>query len=210
MKFRLVEKVTLEEEVLNEKTDIYYELANYLMQDISNNSYTPSGFISHLGESKRQELIDSLTTYVRNKYQLQDSQEISNRVNEIMNAWVVHHINGIHPTSYKDINNRSINIALLDGINLHQEISQKYKEEIVKCVKNIPVQINDDVDKLLLRLLVVCKETGVDAKNILAIDMGGFEEALYGISDKLTKFFTTNYPRTRNDVIYLSDLNLSW
>jgi hypothetical protein len=123
---------------------------------------------------------------------------------------VVHHINGIHPTGYKDINNRSINIALLDGINLHQEISQKYKEEIVKCVKNIPVQINDDVDKLLLRLLVVCKETGVDAKNILAIDMGGFEEALYGIADKLTKFFTTNYPRTRNDVIYLSDLNLSW
>lgn len=210
MKFRLVEDFDLEEEVLNEKTDIYYELANYLMPDISNNSYTPNGFISHLSASKRQELIDALTTYVRNKYQLQNPQDISNKVNEIVNAWVVHHINGIHPNSYKDANNMSTNIALLDGVNLHQEINQKYKEEIVKCVKNIPVQINDDVDKLLLRLLVVCKETQVDVNNILSIDMSGFEEALYGIANKLTQFFITNYPRTCNDVIYLSDLNLSW
>lgn len=210
MKFRLVEELELEEEVLNEKTDIYYELANYLMPDISNNPHNPRGFISHLGEGKRQELVDGLTTYVRNKYKLQDPKEITDRVHEIMNAWVVHHINGIHPDSYKNVNNNSDNIALLDGTNLHEEVTQRYKEEIVKCVQNIPVQVNDDVDKLLLRLLVVCKETQVDVNNILSIDMGGFEEALYGIADKLTQFFITNYPRTRNDVIYLSDLNLSW
>ena len=210
MKFKLVEDMSLSEEILNEKTDIYYELSNYLMPDISNNKHNPRGFISHLGKGKRQELTDGLTAYIRGKYKLQDPKDIADRVHEIMNAWVVHHINGIHPDSYKNSNNNSNNIALIDGINLHEEITQRYKEEIVKYIQNFPVQINDDVDKLLLRLLVVCKETQVDIKNILAIDMGGFEEALYGISDKLTQFFTTNYPRTRNDIIYLSDLNLSW
>lgn len=210
MKFRLVEGISLEEDVLNEKTDIYYELANYLMTDISNNKHNPRGFISHLGNGKKQELIDRLTTYVRNTYKLNNPKDIVDTVNVIMNEWVVHHINGVHPDSYKNTNNKSSNIALLDGVKLHGEITERYKEEISKCVQNIPVQINDDVDKLLLRLLVVCRETGRDPKSILSIDMGGFEEALYGISDKLTQFFNTNYPRTRSDIIYLSDLNLSW
>lgn len=210
MKFTLVEGMELEEEVLNEKTSIYYELANYLMSDISNNTSHPGGFISHLKEWQRRELIDELTIYVRNKYELQDPKEITDKVHEIMNTWVVHHINGIHPDKYKTVNNNSNNLVLLDGTKLHEEVTQRYKEEIVKCVQNLPVQVNDDVDKLLLRLLVVCKETQVDVNDILSIDMSGFEEALYSVANKLTQFFITNYPRTRNDVIYLSDLNLSW
>lgn len=47
-------------------------------------------------------------------------------------------------------------------------------------------------------------------KFTLVEGMGLEEEVLYSVANKLTQFFITNYPRTRNDVIYLSDLNLSW
>lgn len=210
MKFKLVETINTKKSVLNEKTDIYYELSNYLMSDMSNNVYNPRAFISHLGEKKRQELIDGITNYVRTNYKLQDPQQIAVEVNNILTNWVVHHINGVHPDSYLKVDNSSHNIVLLNGQKLHTEVTDNYQAEIVKYTQHLPVLINDDVDKLLLRLIVVCRETGVNVSDILSIDISGFESALYNIPNKLTQYFESNYPRTRPDVIYLSDFNLSW
>lgn len=199
----------LNEDTLQEKTDISYELSNFLLSDISNNSNNPKGYKGILNKKQKDELKLKLFDYVKHNFNLKNDNEVYNQVDYILNNWITHHINGIHRTSKLDTSNSSNNVAFLGSRNLHKDITDDYKSEIVRLTKDINIYGNTDVDKLLVRLFVVCKENNINVNEVTNINFDTLESVLYDIPNKLTNFFNNKY-RGRKDIICLGDLNLSW
>lgn len=125
---------------------------------------------------------------------------------KIIQAWQSHHINGIHPDGKIKLSDVK-NIALVDQ-QVHQYVTARNKEIIENEVMKIPTIFNDDVDKLIFRLLVTCAATNVNPSTIFRISLKNFDSILNGIPNIVDNEFRTAYPKSTTGVIYLSELKL--
>ena len=210
MKFKLVEefdsglynKSTID--TLNESASVADELANHLLSDMSDRNNRSKGYKASLSSKQKDKLKECLLIHCKQKYNISDDNEAITVRDDIWREWPAHHINGIHPYSMLSENNNAHNIALVHP-DLHPSITATNKSIIKSACNKLPEIKGPDIDKLIYRIVMICKTKNIPASSILKIGFKEAENIINNIVEDIDKTFRETYVNNDN-VIYLEDV----
>lgn len=218
MKFKLINENTrglsarpsqdlVNEELFTEATKYEDELAVHILADMANAKYRLSGYKASLSKNQKSALESALLNYCKNNLKL-GGKAAHDKVDYIWNVWHVHHINGVHPTSRNNENNRAHNVAFISP-DIHDYITNTNRDIVRQMCNSLPTLVSNNVDKMIFRLLMVCRAEKVNPSEVLKIGFKDFDNFMKSIPKALDENFRQLFKYSDDRVIYIEDLHVS-
>ena len=199
MKFKLVENIdgghknVSSNDILNENREDMY--MNVVLSILSNQRYPAGGFISNLPDNKKSIVRNKLQSYCNtNGYNYDDVQR----------HWEVHHINGVHPISYKDKDNQFSNLAMISP-QAHAYFTQRNKELVKQEFEKVTVTGNSEIDKLIGLTVATCMIQKVTPSSIFRKSIIRYKQVINGLRNTISENFKDEKKQFKDEIILFDE-----